>query len=173
MIEDARAVGAVTDPDLIERLQTYFATGFEKLKGYDLPDTEGGRLMKSIIEPLKGKFVLVDFWATTCGPCRGAIEDSAELRKRNLGNPNFEIIYVTSEGASPKGDYDSYAAANLQGHTSLRLTENEHDKLADLFSINGIPRYVLFGPEGQVLDDNFAFHNLSELMKAYGTDLIR
>lgn len=173
MIEDARSAGAVTDPDLIERLQTYFATGFEKLKGYELPDTEGGRLMKSIIEPLKGKFVLVDFWATTCGPCRGAIEDSAELRKRNLENPNFEIIYVTSEGASPKGDYDSYAAANLQGHTSLRLTDNEHYKLADLFGINGIPRYVLFGPEGQVLDDNFAFHNLRELMKAYGTDLIR
>ncbi len=58
---------------------------------FTLPTTDGKTLKLS---SLKGKVVIVDFWATWCPPCRKGIPDLVELKKK-YGSKGFEIVGVS------------------------------------------------------------------------------
>ncbi len=133
-----------------------------------LPHTEAGNFMESLIEPYRGKYLLVDFWDITCGPCRYGIESNKERRERHHGNPGFSFLFLASEKGSPLELYDRYVETNLKEEDVKRLPEEEMILLRELFEFNGIPRYVLFNPEGEVMNSNYDMWDFWQLLKEKG-----
>lgn len=170
LVEAVIGSGAVTDPYIIDVMRSYF-TGLYGRQDYGLPDDERGRVVSEIIAPYRGKYILLDFWSTGCGPCRSNIEHSAALRKANREHPDFKMIFITSDDESPQGAYDKYVAANLEGETSHRIPAADFNRLRDLFRFNGIPRYILIDREGKVIDDRFSYHNLHNALGKLGVAL--
>ena len=66
---------------------------------FTLPTSDGKTLKLS---DLKGKVVIVDFWATWCPPCRKGIPDLIDLKKK-YGSKGFEIVGVSLD-TDTKGD---------------------------------------------------------------------
>lgn len=64
-----------------------------KLKNLD------GKLVTSAA--LKGKTVLINFWATWCGPCRHEIPDLVRIQKKYKG-PDFSVISIAVSSGNPK-----------------------------------------------------------------------
>ena len=126
---------------------------------YELPDTPEAQIFKELIAPFKGKVLLVDFWATTCGPCVSNIKQQKELRKKYRDSPDMAFIFITSESESPAGAYNNFVEEQELIHT-YRLNADQYRYLRQLFRFNGIPRYVLVDGEGNILDDNFISHNI-------------
>ena len=111
-------------------------------------DPEGNPLA---IADVKGKFILMDFWASWCGPCRMANPDLVELYGE-FHEKGFEIV-----GVSFDDNGDKWRAAIVQDGldwpqmSDLKGWQNE---AADLYGIRAIPQSVLYNEFGQIVAKN-------------------
>jgi thiol-disulfide isomerase/thioredoxin len=121
-----------------------------------LPAGKATDLFNNLLEPYRGKYVLVDFWGTGCGPCRSYIERTVDFRNKYAGSDKVQFLFITGEGNSPSEKvYNEYIGKYLSGWPSLRLPNEDNLKLATLFNISGIPHYVLVDADGSVLSMDF------------------
>ena len=94
----------------------------------------------------KGKYVLVDFWASWCGPCKGEIPNIKAVYDKYHGD-DFDVLSV-AVWDKPE---DTVASAEEHGIVWNQII-NAQRIPTDLYGINGIPCIMLIGPDGTILD---------------------
>lgn len=152
----------MTSPYLRSRLDRQMeALDHPQTTARELPEGKAADIFNAIVGKYRGKYVLVDFWSTGCGPCRATIERSQQLRDSLATLPDFEAVFITAEDQSPQKAYDSYVAKNLAGEESYRIPRDDWARLMALFSFNGIPHYELVAPDGKIIttDLNVDYHH--------------
>jgi len=135
---------------------------------YELPLTQSAELFKDIIEPFKGKYILVDFWDIYCGPCIHGIKNMKEKREELKNNPDIEFVFITSTSGSPKDRYDKFVEEQELVH-AFRLSDDDYNRMRELFKFNGIPHYETVDRQGHILNKGLSTHNFDyqfrQLMK--------
>jgi len=115
---------------------------------FELKDTEGGAHR---LKDLKGKWVVVNFWATWCAPCIKEIPEIAEFAKEQ-GAKTRVIGIALDWDESGKRDADEAKlkrAAKKFGHSyPLVLGDNTTEKVFG--KIKGMPTTIVYGPDGKV-----------------------
>ena len=94
----------------------------------------------------KGKYVLVDFWASWCGPCKAEIPNIKAVYDKYAGE-DFDVLSVA---VWDKPEAAVKAAAEL-GITWNQII-NAQQVPTDLYGIDGIPHIMLVGPDGIILN---------------------
>lgn len=155
----------ITRPELRDAVAEYYE-GLYATRPYHLPDTEGGKILKSIIAPYKGKAVIVDFWTLGCGPCRLEIETWKEFRDENRTGKDYVFVFVTNDEESQEEPYEKYVAKNLNNDITLRIPHNDFLLIKEELNFNSYPRKILFDPEGRVVNSNFRFYSSEILGKS-------
>ena len=93
----------------------------------------------------KGKYVLVDFWASWCGPCVAEIPVLVEVYNKYKGE-KFEILGVAV------WDKRDDTLKSLENHKiSWPQIIDANDIPTNLYGIEGIPHIVLFSPDGKII----------------------
>ena len=121
-------------------------------------------------ESYRGKVVLVDFWATWCGPCRAEIPNILEMYNA-YHDKGFEVLGVSLD-ATPEAA-KKYVEENKLPWGSL-FPENEDDRewnnpLVAYYGITGIPTVMLVGQDGKVVTMDARGERLGEeLQKLLG-----
>jgi thiol-disulfide isomerase/thioredoxin/outer membrane protein assembly factor BamD (BamD/ComL family) len=97
------------------------------------------------IEDLRGKIVLIDFWATWCGPCMREAPHMVEIYQKYHGK-GLEIIGVSMD--------DNEAVVKpvmAQQHFTWPMFVDVREQITGPWDISGIPQVYLIGPDGDVL----------------------
>jgi len=136
----------------------------EQRTAYELPDTYEAKVFKELIEPFKGKIILVDFWATSCGPCIYNIRQHKALREKYINSSDMAFVFITSDYESPLSAYDNFVKEQELTNTN-RISADQYHYLRQLFRFNGIPRYVLVDRDGKIIDDNFSSFQIELRLK--------
>lgn len=123
-----------------------------------LPNTKSAAIFRKLIAPYQGKVIFVDFWSTGCGPCRSGIKNMAPLREKYEGK-DIVFLFITDEKSSPLKPYNDFMS-DVKGE-KLRISEDDHNYLRELFQFNGIPHYETINKKGEVVNLN-AYSNLSQ-----------
>ena len=93
----------------------------------------------------KGKYILVDFWASWCGPCKREIPNIKAVWEKYHGE-DFDVLSVAVWDKVE----DTKAAALEHGISWLQII-NAQKIPTDAYGIEGIPQIILFGPDGTIL----------------------
>lgn len=109
----------------------------------------------------KGKYVLVDFWASWCGPCMREVPNLKEVYKKYKSN-KFEILGV----AVWDKEADSVGKIESMGMTWPSIL-NAQKVPTDLYGISGIPQIMLFGPDGTILERDLRGDGIVEAIKKH------
>jgi peroxiredoxin len=111
------------------------------------------------LSAFKGKYVLVDFWASWCGPCRAENPNVVRVFEK-FKDKNFHIIGVSLDRAGQKEKWmkaihdDQLAWTHV---SDLKFWENE---VAKQYGIKAIPQNLLLDPEGKIIAKNLRGEDL-------------
>lgn len=94
----------------------------------------------------KGKYVLADFWASWCGPCRGEIPNLVELQKK-FGGKDFTVLGVNVWDQ----EAEFKKALESEGINYPQLYASDNHDATTIYGIKGIPQIMLFGPDGTIV----------------------
>ncbi|HTI59729.1 TlpA disulfide reductase family protein [Mucilaginibacter sp.] len=109
------------------------------------------------LESFRGKYVLVDFWASWCGPCRRENPNVVKGYNKYKGK-NFTIVGVSLDGPRGKIDLAKAKQSWLDAIHKDKLTWTQvsdlkfwKSKEADLYAVRGIPANFLIDPNGKII----------------------
>lgn len=114
------------------------------------------------LSDLRGKYVLIDFWASWCGPCRRENPNVVRMYKA-YKDKGFEIL-----GVSLDRDKDRWLAAIEKDQLTWRHVSDLKgwsNAVAQQYSIRSIPRTILLDPEGRIVAKNLRGASLEAKLK--------
>lgn len=121
--------------------------------------TDGSQ--KDNIKQFEGKYLLVDFWASWCGPCRKSIPILKELYAK-YESKGFEILSVSID-EKKESWLKALSEENMtwmQAHTS-----NSGKEVMGTYQFNGIPFFVLIDKDGTIVKRGIGMNKLEEILE--------
>jgi thiol-disulfide isomerase/thioredoxin len=133
-----------------------------KAPDFQLPDINGKRYS---LDAFKGNYILLDFWASWCVPCREENPNLVKIAKR-YHSKNFIIISVSLDRQTDRSKW--VAAIEADGLTWLQLSDLRGMKSepALLYNVNSIPQNFLIAPNGIIVDKNLRGPELQRKLEA-------
>ena len=122
--------------------------------------TDGEKMLRKILEPYKGKLVLLDVWGTWCSPCKQNLSHSQEEYERLK---DYDIVYLyLANRSSDEAWKNVIKQYNVTGENVVHynLPEDQQQAIENFIGVSGYPTYKLFDREGNLLDLKINSFNL-------------
>lgn len=122
----------------------------EPMKPFSLPSLKGGEEISS--SKYKGKVLIVDFWASWCGPCKASFAAYNELLKK-YGSKGLVIVGVNIDNDPAKAK--EFLADNP---ASFHIASDADKKVAGAYNLPTMPTAYIIGRSGDILHTHAGYH---------------
>lgn len=140
LANDADIIAPLISGDM-KKLAIHEAPKATSNAAFDLADNAG----RATLEDYRGKYVLVNFWATWCAPCRKEMPQLNALQKE-FGGDDFQVLTIATGRNSEEGIKRFFEEAGVD---SLPRHQDPKQKLASQMGVFGLPISVILDREGR------------------------
>ena len=155
-------LGDITNEDCKAVIQEYEAeqqriaqqlVGQESVFYQKYDDVAPENILQIILDKYKGKAVLIDIWATWCGPCRAGHKTMAPMKEQMKGQ-NIQFVYITSPSSPPTTWQEMIKEIDGDHYY---LTKEQYNYILNKYESDGIPTYAIYNTIGEQTYKNIGF----------------
>lgn len=127
--------------------------------------SDGEKILRKIIEPYKGKIILLDVWGTWCMPCRMALQQS---KQEYESLKDYDLVYLYLANRSPEDAWKNVIKQyDVTGDNVVHynLPADQQSAVEQFVGVNGYPTYRLIDRNGNLVDVNVDARSIDVLKK--------
>lgn len=135
------AAAAPTDgyPPIVTKKKLYAANDF---RGKAAPEFVVEEWLTGKAPDMKGKVVVIDFWATWCGPCKKLIPEMNEWAAKLKD----DVVFIGVSNEKPEVVKKFMETTKMAYHVAI----DTQNRMGDKVGVQGIPHCLVIGPDGVV-----------------------
>jgi thiol-disulfide isomerase/thioredoxin len=111
---------------------------------------------------IRGKWILIDFWASWCGPCREQLPELRKVYEENRKS-NFEIVGVSID--EEKSKWINTLAKEKLNWINVNENKGFYGKIAVKYNVDALPKNYLINPEGKIIAENIEMNELEKIIR--------
>ena len=142
--------------DLKDKIESELVT--QRAPSFTLTDTDGKEVSLS---DYKGKIVILDFWATWCGPCKASFP--AMKKARNKYEKEVKILFVNSKETA-KNPLKAVKDLMEENNYPFHVLMDNKNAVFESYGISLLPTKVIIGKDGNIRHRSFGFRGETELL---------
>ena len=141
-------------PQYIEAFEGEYNKVVKNMDGELVPDImlERPDGSKVSIQSLRGKYTYIDIWATWCGPCCKEIPFVEKLVEQMKDNAQLQFVSFSVD--ADRAAWEAKLQKDQPAWPQFILSADDNKILSEALGITGIPRFVVLGPDGTIVNQD-------------------
>jgi len=140
-----------------EEIAKTFITDAQPAPEFTLKNLDGEEIS---LASLRGKTVIVDFWATWCGPCKASFPFLQKFWEQHQNDPDV-MVFAVNTREQKEGEERITAVKKFltdNNYTFPVLFDNNDNEVMTAYKVSGIPTKLFIGPDGKIYFKEIGFH---------------